>query len=189
MDILEIEKLLNANGINPGDIEDLETILKIVQGKVEQTIGFPLTPTSRKQMQNIQGNTILLDYYPVQEITTFRIDGKEMEEIITNEDISPYSYILNNDAGIIYLDKKYPCSYCIIEYLSGLSEEEIQTSIMPLIIDMIIYHLDEGFDKDATSIKEGDITVSYNSNLNKGALIEMKLNELHNKYNTLARII
>ena len=189
MDIQEIEKLLQANGVDTGDIEGLETILKIVQGKVEQTIGFPLTPTSRKQMQNIQGNTILLDYYPVQEITTFRIDGNEMEEIITNDDTSPYSYILNNDAGIIYLDKKYLNSSYIVEYQSGLSEEEIQTSIMPLIIDMIIYHLDDGFDKDATSIKEGDITVSYNSNLNKGALIQLKLNELHNKYNTLARII
>lgn len=188
MEIEEIKKLLQANGVDIENTENLETILQIVEGQIEQAIGFPLTPTNRKQIQKTQGNTILLDHYPVLQITKFKIDEKDMEET-TDTKKPPYSYLLDKEAGIIYLDKKYPHSHYIIEYQSGLTEEEKQTSILPLIIDMITYHLDEGFNKDATSIKEGDITVSYNSNLNQGALIQLKLNELHNKYNTLARII
>ena len=54
---------------------------------------------------------------------------------------------------------------------------------------MLEYNLDNSWDKNASSIKEGDITISYDTSIGKGALIQKTLNDLNNRYSTYIRML
>ena len=74
-------------------------------------------------------------------------------------------------------------------YSAGLTTQEYSTHIVPLIINMLEYNLDNSWDKNTSSIKEGDITISYDTSIGKGALIQKTLNDLNNRYSTYIRML
>ena len=54
---------------------------------------------------------------------------------------------------------------------------------------IVASQLDNSWDKNASSIKEGDITISYDTSIGKGALIQKTLNDLNNRYSTYIRML
>lgn len=54
---------------------------------------------------------------------------------------------------------------------------------------MIEYENDNSWNKNASSIKENNVTVNYDTNLSKGALIQSMIQDLRNKYGCLVEMI
>ena len=155
------------------DDPDLKNTLK---KRLEVELGLPLTPKTVKQVDRVSDDdVILLENFPVIEIIKIRIDSKE----ISSED-----YLLVENEGTIYLNET--CSGKLyVEYTYGLSEEEY----MPLLDLMVEYETDTSWTKDASSISEKNVSVSYDTSQGKGARIQSMIEDLRNKYSCVVEMI
>lgn len=156
-----------------GSDEDLRETLK---KRLELELGLPLTPKLTKKVElHFDDDLIMVENYPIQRIKTFRIGNTTLNE----ED-----YILDESKGIIYLTNHY-IGLLYLEYCYGLNEDEYN----PLLDLMIEYETDTGWNKNASSIKENNVTVNYDTSLGKGARIQSMITDLRNKYNCVVEMI
>ena len=102
-----------------------ENLKEMLKKRLELELGLPLTPQSRKKVeQNFDDSSILLDYFPIIEITLFKIG----EKVLTSED-----YVLNENEGVIYLNSNFN-GLLYIEYSYGLSED-VYNPLLDLMIE------------------------------------------------------
>lgn len=153
--------------------DDLKETLK---QRLELELGLPLTPKAVKQVDTqFDDEIILLNNFPVIEVNLIRIDSKEL----SSED-----YLLVENEGTIYLNEH--CSGRLyVEYTYGLSEDEY----MPLLDLMVEYETDTSWKKDASSISEKNVSVSYDTSQGKGARIQSMIQDLRNKYSCVVEMI
>ncbi|MBO6275613.1 MAG: hypothetical protein J6M91_08805 [Methanobrevibacter sp.] len=146
--------------------DDLKETLK---KRLELELGLPLTPKTVKQVDmKFNDNVILLDDFPVIEVKLIKINSNE----IASED-----YILVENEGTIYLNET--CSGRLyVEYTYGLPEEDY----LPLLDLMVEYENDTSWKKDASSISEKNVSISYDTSQGKGARIQAMIQDLRNKY-------
>ena len=138
--------------------------------------GLPLTPTPATQIdRHFDNDSIIVDYYPVKEVRLIKVDENC---ICLNE------CLMDKESGLIYLPKKY-IGTLFLQYIYCIPEE----AYMPIIDLMIEYENDLSWDKDASSITEGGVTVSLNTSVGKGPLIQSMINDLRYRYNATARMI
>ena len=151
------------DSINDDDLK--ETLKK----RLELELGLPLTPKTVKQVDmRFNDEIILLDNFPVSEIKLIRIDSREL----VSED-----YMLVENEGTIYLNEH--CSGRLyVEYTYGLPEEDY----LPLLDLMVEYENDTSWKKDASSISEKNVSISYDTSQGKGARIQAMIQDLRNKY-------
>ena len=151
------------DSINDDDLK--ETLKK----RLELELGLPLTPKTVKQVDmRFNDEIILLDNFPVIEIKLIRIDSREL----VSED-----YMLVENEGTIYLNEH--CSGRLyVEYTYGLPEEDY----LPLLDLMVEYENDTSWKKDASSISEKNVSISYDTSQGKGARIQAMIQDLRNKY-------
>lgn len=165
------------NEETPIDNSELEELIK---QKISAYINVPLTPKKFTQMEHdFNDDVLIINEYPVCEILSLRIGSQEL----TSDD-----YILDVNSSVLYLNKTYN-GLLFLEYTSCLSEEDIAMYITPLVQDMMEYELDTGWTKNASSIHEGDVSISIDTSIRKGALIQKNLDELKSMFNTYARMI
>ena len=153
--------------------DDLKETLK---KRLELELGLPLTPKSMKQVDmRFDDDVILLDNFPVVEVNLIRIGSKE----IASED-----YLLVENEGTIYLNEI--CSGKLyVEYTYGLPEDDYNA----LLDLMVEYETDTSLTKDASSISEKNVTVSYDISQGKGARIQSMIDDLRNKYSCVVDMI
>ena len=145
--------------------------------RLEAEVGLPLIPKSAKELErNFQGSDILLSYFPVREVEKLLIDG----EVIDLEEV-----ILIEDEGTIHLPHDYSADVIYVEYTYGLPPE----SFLPILDLMEEYELDNDWKKDVSSVKEINVSVSYDTSLSKGATIQKMIADLRNRYSCLVRMI
>lgn len=145
--------------------------------RLEVEVGLPLIPKSAKELErNFQGSEIILSYFPIRSVELLKIDGNalDLEEIIIIE-----------DEGIIHLPNEYSGNLLYIEYTYGLPETEFN----PIIDLMMEHELDTDWKKDVSSVKEINVSVSYDTSLSKGATIQNMIADLRSRYNCLVRMI
>lgn len=160
--------------------DDFNKLFELVKAQIAQKIGIPLEPTKFTQVErNFFDDIIILDYFPLDKIHHIKIG----EEDLTTDDC-----IIDYSGGIIYLNNSIR-GFLKLEYTSCISTNDYSMYILPLINDMIEYQLDTGWDKDASSIKEGEITITYDTSIGKGAKINDALNELKERYSAFCRMI
>lgn len=148
---------------------------KLLQ-QLEVEVGLPLIPKSAKELErDFQGSEILLSHYPIKDIKELKIDGK----IIDLEDS-----IILEDEGVIHLPQEYS-GIVYVEYTYGISEAEF----LPILELMVEYESDTDWKKDASSIKEINVSVSYDTSLSKGSRIQAMIDDLRNRHNCLVRMI
>lgn len=151
----------------------LESTLK---KRLELELGLPLTPQSSKKIEkSFDGDIILVENFPILTVETLKIGNN----ILSHDD-----YILNESEGCIYLNNNQS-GFLYLEYTFGLSEDEYK----PLLDLMIEYENDNSWNKNASSIKENNVAVNYDTNLSKGALIQSMIQDLRNKYGCLVEMI
>lgn len=144
--------------------------------RLELELGLPLTPKLVKQVDmKFNDNVILLDNFPVVKIDCIKLNSKE----IASED-----YLLVENEGTIYLNET--CSGKLyVEYKYGLPEEDYS----PLLDLMVEYEKDTSLNKDASSISEKNISISYDTRLGKGARIQSMIEDLRSRYSCVVEMI
>ncbi|WP_304093948.1 hypothetical protein [Methanobrevibacter ruminantium] len=161
----------NENGLNENGLRK-----KLLQ-RLEVEVGLPLIPKSAKELErNFNGSEILLSYFPVREVKELKIDGNviDLEKVILLE-----------DEGTIHLPHDYSADVVYVEYTYGLPPE----SFLPILDLMEEYELDSDWKKDVSSVKEINVSVSYDTSLSKGATIQKMIADLSNRYSCLVRMI
>ena len=148
---------------------------KYIQRLAVQT-GLPLNPTTATQIdKDFDGESIVLDYHPLKSIRRIMINRNC---IMVNE------CLIDNEAGIIFLPKRYT-GELYIQYIYCIPHEEFDA-----IIDLMIeYDETPGWDKRASSITEGGVTVSLDKSTGQYSVIQSMIDDLRLRYNTTARMI
>lgn len=174
----KLKTILELQGVSDSDLEDLNKLQDLIDLKINEVTaltGLPVNPVTRKQIiRNFNGNLFESDWYPIREVTSFKIDGVEL----TDDD-----YVLDESAGILYLNRNHN-GLLVIEYAHQLSDEDITSKINPLISDMVLY----GFTSadvnkgEISSIHEADQSVSYDTSNSLGNRIFTRLNSLKSSY-------
>lgn len=153
--------------------EDLREVLK---KRLELELGLPLTPKSCKKVEpHFDDEYIMVENFPIQSVTSLKIGNK----IFNAEE-----YILDESKGIIYLKSQCSGLLCL-EYTYCLSDDEYG----PLLDLMVEYETDTGWNKNASSIKENNVTVSYDTSMGKGARIQSMINDLKLKYSCYVEMV
>ena len=177
----ELKSNLELQGVSESDLEDLTRLQSLIDLKINEVTaltGLPVNPVSRKQIKKgFNGDLFESDWYPILNVTSFKIDGVELTE---DDD-----YVLDETAGIFYLNS-FHTGMLVIEYCHGLSDEDIQTKLNPLISDMVLYGF-TSLDSNAgeiSSIHEADQSVSYDTSNSLGNRIYTRIEGLKASYNS-----
>ena len=148
---------------------DTKILKKKLKNRLEMELGLPLTPKLSKQVdRDFNDSVILVDNYPIVTINELKIGN----EIIDSDD-----YILVEEEGTIYLNRSYH-GMLYLEYTWALPKSDFQ----PLLDLMMDYELDNSFTKDASSISEKNVSVSYDTSQGKGARIQAMIQDLKSRY-------
>ena len=177
----ELKNTLKLQGVSDSDLEDesvLKSLIDLKVAEITALTGLPVNPVNRKQIKkDFHGDLFESDWYPIQEVTSFKIDGVELTEDV--------DYVLDETAGIFYLNS-FHNGMLVIEYIHALSDEDIKTKLNPLISDMVLY----GFTSlnqnagEISSIHEADQSVSYDTSNSLGNRIYTRIEGLKASYNS-----
>lgn len=174
----KIKTLLKFEGINLEDFtdEELDILMDSKVSEIESLTGLAIKPKHRRQVEShFHGDMIRLEFYPVMDFNRLLID---------DTCVCPKHYNINMDLGIIYLDQIYKGSV-IVEYISGQKDEFIDNIITPLVKDMVAYAVTYnklGMGGPVSSIKEGDVSVNYDTNNGYGSRITNQITDMKSKY-------
>lgn len=180
IDTASLQTFLTSNNIISSedentDISQYESLLQFQIDKIASETGLELNPTPHTDVEfnfNWDSKDYNIKHYPVKEIHHVKVDNKI---------ICPKDYILDQNNGRLRFLKKLPKGEAlIIEYLSCESESFINSKVLPLAYDMLLYTLDQSPTKNASSVKEGDLSINYDTNTSLNALIINRLNDLKN---------
>ena len=144
-------------------------------------IELDVNPVHRRQYEShFHYDTLRLNYYPVRKIASVKINGQPLH---------PERYHADYELGLIYFHE-HISGDVEIKYLSGVNDDVFQSRIAPLIRDMVAYTLTYNqlqLGDGVSSIKEGDVSVNYDTSNNRGNRINKRVEELRNHYSS-ARI-
>lgn len=173
---------MSIEGIDDSGLSD-DSIDLLILNKLDELqglLGFDILETSHKQyIRNYNDNLLILDYLNVLDVY----------EVIVNDTVLCESeYVVDENLGIIYFNQTQN-GFLVIKYTCGLNEIQLNTLIKPLLLDMITYTLNDNPEQNATSIKEGDVSIGYDATLLLGQRINNRIQTLKNSYSTKVKLI
>ena len=187
MSLITIDSLktdLELKGITHELTDEQLTLL--LQNKTDELAGLtnlPILPTSHKEIrQDFEDERYEVDSYPVSSITSLTIGPYTLNET--------EHYTLDESLGIIYFNRLWN-GMLVVEYVSCISDDVITQKVNPLLSDMIGYTLLNGFSPvgSVTSMKEGDVSVNYDTSTSLGNLIQSRINDLKNIYSVRIKVL
>ena len=162
--------------------EDLQLLLTNVVNELTGTTNVPINPTNHKDIiRRFTGDMLELDYYPVRQITSLKIGSLEL----TSDD-----YVLDENLGILYFNSNLS-GLLVIEYCCQVSDDVTTNVVNPLVFDIIKYRLTSNFSKDGvmSSMKEGDVSVNFDTSSSLGNLILGRIQDLKNVYSIRIKVL
>ena len=178
----QIQQYLQTQGINIENItnEQLTNIYNTYLNYILTTTGITIEPTTNTytdiNYNKFNNINYILPICPVK-VESIKID---------NQTISPNTYILNEDHGIIRWKTRQQGDTLTITYTSTPNDETLQL-IGATILDLIYYTLDTNPSKDIKTLKEGDISITYDSDNNTSNKIKTNMETLKNMENTIPK--
>jgi len=177
-DINEFRTLLKFEGISLDDYTDEELSI-LINSKINELKGLTeidIRPTHRRQVnRNFNGDSLRLDFYPVYDLAE-----------ITLNHCPIHGFHVDSDLGIVYF-KGNVRGDIEVKYLSGISDDVLNSSIIPLVREMVIYSLTynkAGVGDAVSSIKEGDVSINYDTNNGRGSRINSRIADLKSRYSS-----
>lgn len=176
----QLKDNLKLQGVADSELDADETLQSLIDLKVEEITaltGVPVKPVNRKQIiRDFKGTLFESDWYPVKEVTSFKIGGVDL----TSDD-----YVLDEATGIFYLNNNHT-GLLVIEYVQEASDDVINGKINPLISDMILYsHKSLDTTKgEISSIHESEQSISYDTSNSLGNRIYARIDSLKASYNS-----
>lgn len=168
----ELKEKLDLQNVDY-DLNDAKLDL-LLRETITQLMGYtnlPILPQSHKQIDpHFKGKTLDLDYYPIKDIRSIDIGSKTLE----SDD-----YILDDDNGILYLNS-IMSGTLVVDYIVQIPETMFY-SVNNLLFDLIKLNLKNNFEDTAfSSVKEGDVSINYDTNNSLPSLIQQRIAELKN---------
>lgn len=166
----ELQQYLDFKGVDTSDlsVEDLDYFIRLKMEEIQSLTGVPIFPVQHEYFKRrFRSDHVILPFYPLHQIISLTVNGEE----------PLYDYVA--ETGIIYFDKVVR-GIIKIEYKVKISDSSLAELIDPLIRDMAEYGLTSDPTVGANSVKEGDVTVYYDSNLSLGSRILKQLDYLRN---------
>ena len=176
----ELKETLKLQGVSDSDLEDLTRLQSLIDLKLSEITaltGLPVNPVNRKQIiKNFNHDTFESDWYPICEVTSFKIDGVEL----TTDD-----YELDENNGIFYLNRIH-VGLLVIEYVHKIPDNVIQSKVNPLISDMVLYGFTalDSNNGDISSIHESEQSISYDTSNSLGNRIYARIDGLKSSYSS-----
>lgn len=147
-----------------------DEITKIIDDKTSELIvktGVNFNDLKRQYFERDYNNdSVILDEYPVSEIESVKIDG---------EIINPKEYSLFKPDGIIYFNYDHHGNL-LVDYVIELSDEKL-IFLKNIILDMFVLTVNDDPLLYATSIKEGDSSITMDLSFTLQSNIEKMINE------------
>ena len=192
----KFKTFLKFNGVDLSDFsdEEIETLIEFKIRELEGFVGADIYPHERtKVISKFYDDSVQLNFYPVVQVA----------KVFVNDEVVPHSeFNINHKLGMIYF-KKFMKGVVKVQYVSGVTDRDFDYIILPLLRDMVSYTISfgkmnssvGGFGYLASSLKEGDLSISF-SNGNIGgsggygysAPINSKIDELRKSYKYTARV-
>lgn len=175
IDIEFVRSFLTSKGISLDSYsdEDLINLLTLQLMTIQSETGLNLSPVPYTDIE-LNFNFDSLDYnikhYPVEKVCKVKVDHTE---------ICPTDYILDNENGRLrFLKKLDEGEALIVKYTSKESDSFINSKVLPLAYDMLFYALDTSPSKNASSIKENNVSINFDTGNSFVAIINQRLNDL-----------
>ena len=181
--------MTNTNDITVQNVRDALSIYGVTTGltdsqitaligyktnELSELIGVPIGTVS-KEYTNLDflGNRVFLPLYPVNNITSIKLGDTDITD-----------YKLKKNDGYIKLSTTLQ-GELTVNYDYGLN---LDNMLKNLIIDMIVSQCKYGLDGGASSVREGDVSVTYNGNgFNDN--IQTRIDNLRNTYSGRLRLL
>lgn len=184
IDLMELKTFLTSKSITLPTDEELLKIINIQFMKIQSETGRELKQTSHTDVElnfNSNFDSYNIKHYPVEEIHSIKID---------NNYITDDMYVLDPINGKLKFLNKLPTgNTLIIEYTSKETDNFIKSKIIPLLYDMILFDLQEGYLKNASSITEKNVSISFNTNTSLNTTILTRLEKLKARKGSLTRML
>ena len=180
----DFKSLMDLEGISLDDYsdDDLELLLQTKLDELTAYTGLEINPTTHKEIKrDFSDDMYEVDFYPVSEISSFTIGSKTL----TSDD-----YTLDEEKGILYFHSIMR-GMLVLEYNSCLPETIFSSKVKPLLFDMGKYMLTTQSTSDGvvSSVKEGDVSVNYDTSSSLGNLILSRMNNLKSMYSVRIKVI
>ena len=164
--------------------EELEHLIKIQLDSILAQLGVSLEPQTH--------NYTKYNHHPKKPIPLPLDDIVGVDRVIVNgKRLCSHEYFFDELNGIVYITKNYGCcplAYVHINYITKLPDIFLE-KLKSLLLDMLLLLLAPPIHDDSAikSIKEGDVTVSYDNDPSwrsqTANAIPIKMNELKNMLN------
>lgn len=164
--------------------EELEHLIKIQLDSILAQLGVSLEPQTH--------NYTKYNHHPKKPIPLPLDDIVGVDRVIVNgKRLCSHEYFFDELNGIVYITKNYGCcplAYVHINYITKLPDIFLE-KLKSLLLDMILLLLAPPIHDDNAikSIKEGDVTVTYDNDPSwrsqTANAIPIKMNELKNMLN------
>lgn len=176
--VTELKTLLSIEGITTSlSDEDYTVLLKHKLNYILSIVGLNSTEPSTytDTLLDYDGNRhVLLHHYPVIELQSVLIDGKTIN---TDE------YNLNKNNGVIKFTSRRQDGILTIQYTAGLTTSQISTILEPLLLDWVMYDVNPENTGVISSIKEGDVSVNYDTTNSELIQLTNRLNDFKKEIN------
>lgn len=177
--------LLKIKGITPTQSLTEDDYVNLINFKLDyllSEINCTLDPVEHEDIfLDYNGeDKILLDYYPVTNINSIKIDGTQI-----NSD----EYILKPSNGVIKFESNRSSGVLNVKYITQVSETIITSRLTPLLLDWLIYDLDPESSDGLSSIKEGDVSINYDTNNSTLVNLQSRLKDLKNQFNPIRAVM
>jgi hypothetical protein len=179
MNLEELRDYLKIMGIDETKYTDnvLEKLINFYTDYIMSYTGIDFDEhehTVTDTNPNFNYKNYLLGFYPVVEIEEILLDGKVINES---------DYKLDKQSGIIYwMNDLLDGDVLEIIYISQIHDTNLLNTFVTLLKDLIYCSLEPNNKGNIVSVKEGDVTVTYDSNSITSNLIINRLNLLKNSY-------
>lgn len=176
------QQLLLENISHEFTDDKLELLLDNTITELIGYTGLPILPVSHKTIvRKFHSNILELDHYPINEIQSLKIGSTKL---------SDDDYVLDDTLGILYFNSVLK-GLLSCQYTCQLSDDVIDNLINPLVFDMVKYRLTSNFSTTGvmSSIKEGDVSVNYDTSSSLGNLILSRINNLKATYSIRIKVL
>ena len=178
----ELRLLLRLNGIDDSEYtdEDLQTLIDYYIKMFDSLICFNYRIQRYNDFYPVDGrfDSLLLNHYPVTRILTLTVDNNDHAKDIRE---------INHKSGVVYFIRPL-MGDVRISYCSGWTQRAIERYIIPVIVDLIIYGIKYGDGGFISSITEGDVSVSFDTN--NGLLdVNQRIKDLNRRFCPKARML
>lgn len=156
--------------------DDITNLIQLTADDLSSQTSLDISPVDREELlknPTFNNEEHILGYYPVDRITEIIVNGVA---------ISENDYQLDKSSGIIYFSKVPSGDFVIIKYISKVSDSYFKSKIRTLLLDLLFYNLNNDPRKGASSVKEGDVSVNYDTNSSEYSRLASRIDKIRNSF-------